>query len=276
MRSMDSYFDHHGYLTMADGDGGDSCQKTGFYRYIRSIKFKDDANFLPKETAKFEQELDGLECPDKPGYYRRHPDPEPISRGGWWRDPCVFSRDQQRSLTIAMGAYGQRKRLYRLTWELIKRFGFYQNTCTAEFKKKIPDVSSPENWAEIFRAFWQAKCYWAIFTYPLILIGDAWKILGILTAYPSWKNNPDDADDDNLILSTLQARESLPTPLSYLARKLYSKIRPVAGYTGEDKAIPMRNKVRWHGPYSALAWKHREATGAPPLAEYSNSIVSEI
>ncbi len=265
MISMDNYYDDHGYLTLSNYDGGDSSQMTGFYRYMRWIKCPTTRD---RDAAKFNQELDGFEMPRQPGVYRRHPDPERRSVGSWWADPAKFSRDQQRAITMSMGAFKLKSRLYRITWNLIKRCGFYQNK----------DVSSPENWAEIFRSFWQAGCYWALFTYPLILLGDAWKIVNILLSWLSWKKNPDDADDDNLIQSVLQAKFSLPTPLSWLARKLYVKIRPTAGYLDATKTISLREAPvieNIPGPDSALKWKHRQNTGSPPLYEYSKEILEK-
>ena len=278
MRYMDQYFDDHGLLGMLDRDMGDSCQKTGFYRYIRFIQNRYNKELLARDKARYEQELDMFEVPGQPGLYCRHPDPTTKSIGKWWANPKTFSRDQQRAMTMAMGAYQQRTRLYKLTLKLLCRFGFYQNTRTSELDnapKRIPDWCSPENWAEIFRAFWQAKCYWAILTYPLIILGDLWKIANILISTIHW-TNPDEADDDNLIQSCLQSRFSLATPFSYLAIKLYLKLRPVAGYIDQTKKLPLRDNImeRISGPASALKWKHRESTGAPPLYEYSKNVIN--
>ena len=154
-------------------------------------------------------------------------------KDSWWSNSLNFSRDQHRSVTIAMGAFKQKKRLLGALWEHIKRFGFYQNKLKHDGTNKIVgDLCSPSDWGEWLRALVHSGMWGFAILYPLLLISDAWAILGILVSQLNWKH-PDDADDDNLIMSLLQAKYVMPTPLSYLARKLYVKTRPIAGYTDE-------------------------------------------
>lgn len=264
--SFDPYFDENGLICNAwQGprfDGGDTGQKTGLLRFGRYLKFIKNKDQLGREQAKYAQELDMLEDPERPGWYRRHPDPTKF-----WSNSRNFSRDQHRSIVIAMGALKQQKRLLRTLWEHIKRFGFYQNDLKHDGTKKlVGDICSPAEWGEWLRALVHSGLWGFRVLYPLLLISDLWAILGILVSMINWKN-PDDADDDNLIMSTLQAKLVMPTPLSWIARKLYVKIRPVAGFTDETKKIPLRGTMNITGPQSAIRHKHRLATGAPPFYE---------
>lgn len=265
--SFEPYFDDQsGLLCTWNGstwDGGDSAQKTGLYRFGRWLKFRKDKDQLAREQAKFAQECDMLEYPYRKNWYIRSP-----SNGRlWWNNPHTFSRDQHRSLVMAMGALKQQKRLWKLLWEHVKRGFLYQNNRKIEDLNawKMPDVTAPDHLGEIIRALYMAGAKWLIVIWPLMLIADLSALVGLLLSFPKWKN-PDEADDDNLIMSVLQAKYAMPTPISYLVRKIYKRYRPVAGYTKES--LPLRNEflIKRSGPASAIQWKHRFETGAPPFA----------
>jgi hypothetical protein len=275
MRSWDNYFDESGLLcTYQNGeyDGGDSCQKMGLYRLGRYIKYKNNPEQLAREQAKYAQELDMLECPTRKGWYIRSPS---LGRK-WWSNPYCFSRDQHRSLVMAMGALKQRKRLLRLIWEHFKRGGFYQNIQTLEGNTQFPDVMAPDHAGEMVRALYMAGFKFVLLLYPLLLIADLSALIGLLLSFPHWKNNPDSGDEDNAIMSHIQARLSLPTPISYLNRKIYFNMMPIMGFTDETKLVALRDtNTTISGPESALLWKHRIATGAPPFAELYSPIIQK-
>lgn len=274
--SFDDYFDNDGLLvTMPDQDGGDSAQMMGLLRFGQYIKYKNDPEMLGRLQGRFNQELDILThvelVKDKddtiiksiphPGTYVRHP-----GLGKWWANPKTFSRDQQRSIVMAMGAMKLKKKLFQIFWNHIKRFGFYQNTEDFDgTKKPLADFASPDHWGEYIRAFYMSGLKFFILLWPLLLFTDLFALIGLLLCFPSWDSNPDDADDDNLIMHTLQAK-SMPTPISWLTRWLYFKYRSVAGYKEDLKITPLKTIHKKNGPLSAVTWKHRTATGSPPFA----------
>ena len=170
-----------------------------------------------RERAKLAQELDILESPDQKGWYVRSPG---IGRK-WWSDRYTFSRDQQRSIVMAMGALKQTKRLYRIAWEHIKRGGWYQNYYSIDRSTsilpdfvvrafpslrgfKIPDIAAPDHVGEYIRAFFMAGRWHFGLLYPFLLVSDLIALIAMPFNFKKWEN-PDEADDDNLIMSVLQA-----------------------------------------------------------------------
>lgn len=269
MLSFEPWMDHWGFLvTMPNEDAGDSAQKMGLYRFGRYIQYKSDSNQLGKEQAKFAQELDGLEDSNKKGYYCRHPDTQM-----WWGRSNNFSRDQQRSLVMAMGALKQKKRLFIIFIKHLMRLGFYQNNMSNDnTTRQVPDFASPDIIGEYIRAFYMAGFKFLIVLWPLLMITDLFALLGLCINFAFNWSNPDNSDDDNLIMATLQAKMALPTPISWINKLLYKKFRPIAGYTDETKTISLASiGTTMNGPQSALAWKQRLATGAPPFySQYEN------
>lgn len=285
---FDEYFDHTGLLinrSIPEGDSGDTSQMTGLLRFGNWLKFKSDPDMLVREKAKFDQELDILtyveDIKDKeqniiktisyPGIYVRHPK---ISNPSWASNPRCFSRDQQRSLVVVMGSLKQKKKLWQIFWNHIKRGGFYQNDQEIDGKKKLADFASLNILGEYIRASYMAGIIPITVLWPVLLATDLFMLLEVVINFIPWYNhncwnNPDNADDDNLIVSLLQAKKSLPTPISWLARKIYKWYRPIAGYTDETKTIPLRNNPPkgLKGPQSAMAWKHRQSTGSPPFPQ---------
>lgn len=263
-RSFEKYFDENGILcTMPGYDSGDGSQKMGLYRFSRYLKFKDNPEQLSRETAKFNQECEILESPKKNWYVR-----SPALGQPWWSNPRTFSRDQQRSLVMAMGAFGFTKRIIGLMWEHLKRFGFYQNDMEITGQKKLADIMGPDHLGEYLRALYMSGLKFLIILWPLLILTDLWAILGLILQWRQYEN-PDDCDEDNLIMHLLQAKHALPTPISWLHRYIYIKYRPIAGFLDENKTVPLSKALtRLNGPQSALAWKHRPPTAPDFLSVY--------
>lgn len=291
--SFDNYFSPEtGILgTTRDGvtfDEGDGAQKMGLLRFGRYLSFKNDKEKVQREEAKYAQELDALESPERKGWYVRSPAIGKL----WWKNPYCFSRDQFRSTVIAMGALKQRKRLLRLVWEHVKRLGFHQNIETIDGEnelpdilvrifpklkgKQMPDVTSPDAWGEILRALIMAFPVLKVL-YPVLFIilcvTDLFALGGLLLSFNHWKN-PDEADDDNMIMSYLQAKYAIPTPISLLTRKIYKHYRPAAGFTDDTKVFPLTKQGRT-GAFMAICWKHRPSEGAPPFGALYLSILEK-
>ena len=257
---FDDYMDQAGLLyNNANGlkDTGDSAQMTGLLRFGKWLSAPDQAS-RDKQQYKLEQELDVLTYTEGwhgkdltgaeqksisyPGIYVRHPKP---CYPGWASNPHDFSRDQQQSLVIAMGALKQPKKLWQIFWQHCKRFGFYQNDQDITGAKQIPDFATPDRLGEYIRAFWMAGIWPMVLLWPLLLFTDLSAFIGLMISFYNWRD-PSQADDDGLIMSMLQAKKALPTPISFLIRKLFKWFRP-GGYDYGMKT------------------KHRVETGSPPF-----------
>lgn len=257
---FDGYFDQAGLLTnILNGyDGGDSAQMTGLYRFGRWMKFRNDPAMLAREQAKLSSELDILtytqghdyidltgvkhDSISYPGIYVRHPMPCSPS---WVGNPHTFSRDQQRSLVFAMGALKQKKSLWQIFCQHVKRLGWYQNDQDSYGNSLTPDFIAPNVLGEYVRAGFMAGSWFLSILWPLLLASDLFMFIGVLISLYQ-QRDPNEADDDNLILSLLQAKVSLPTPLSWLSRKIFKLFRP-------------------NGYDYGMKTKHRQETGSPPF-----------
>lgn len=269
---FDEYFDEAGLLTNGSNrDGGDSAQMMGLYRFGRYMQLRGNKGALQREQAKFAQELNMLtyeewvldkenhvqEKHSHPGVYVRHPKP---CHEAWWANPRTFSRDQQRSLAMAMGALKQRKALWQIFWQHIKRIGWYQNDQEIDGKKKLADFAAPNILGEYTRAFYMAGIVPVAILWPVLLATDLSALVGLVINFAyTWKQF-DSCDDDNDIMAHLQAKVALPTPISWLNRKLYKWFRPKCNAPG-------------NGPISAFNRKHRSETGSPPFGELYTPIL---
>lgn len=215
------HIDRHGLIVQADGDGGDTAQRTGMYYYVH-----DDAE-------NFALALDQLEV--APGIYVRHP-----YQDDFRSDPRRFSRDQQRPLVIALGRYGMHDRLWRMTKQHALRLGKYQNL----------DFISPVGFGEYVRAF-DAKPF-----YPLLVVSDFFLFLGSVQLVVTASFNPDEVDDNNHVMTLMQARDVMPTPFGMLAMKTYLWFRPK---NMGNSVFGLDDPVE-----GALAWYHRAETGGNP------------
>lgn len=148
-----------------------------------------------------------------------------------WNDPKDLSRDQLDPLNIVYSLYFNRP--LKLYW----------------FKYPNKDIGGPQTWALNIRT--QKH----LLLYPILPILDL-QILGsvLLTCLD---HNLDHVDDDNLIARVCQAILVMPTPITWLARKIYSKFR-----------IP--------NIMQALARKHRlEAGGNPAFVTLWQPIIEK-
>ena len=254
------HIDAFGLITQANGDGGDTCHREGMYAFGVWLNEQVLNITQPKSRSlRTQQIFDLLEI--KPGIYVRHPDPSK-----WYADPSTTSRDQLMGVVAACAATGDRGRLWRLFKAVMRRGGFAQNTKRnwGEVGWKIPDPMF-----FTFGLFIRAGCLgWF---YPLLLIHDLFDLVGTLTQIllPRWDENRrrlvrrcmDDVDDNNTVISVLLAVAILPTPLSWVNRKLYARFRPMNFGCTE---LGETNRVQ-----GALSWYHREGEsgGNPEMAE---------
>lgn len=194
MRSMEHYFDDHGYIvTMPDKDGSNTFYNHGVYRFARYLKFKDSPDRLSRELAKYEQEADGLENPNEPHEYYKHPTiKKPVS-----------SLEKLPGI-VAMGALKLDKRLLGIIF-------------------KNPFQNLKENIRAINMLGSRYKL--AILLYAVLLFLDLFSLINLL--YNFKKIKASSYLETNTIVSLIQARISLPTPFSWLSRKFYINNRAI-------------------------------------------------
>ncbi len=216
------HFDRYGLIVQADGDGGDTAQRTGMFYFVH------------RDPEAFRKALDKLEV--QPGVYVRHPFQE-----GFRSEPREFSRDQQRALVIALGKYNFQGHLWRLIRSHTFRLGKYQNS----------DVIGPSHIGEYIRAMRSRTLY------PLLWITDVGLLVSSIKTATIKGVDFNDVDDNNHIMSLAQARETLPTPISWLARKIYKTFRAANRGT-----ILLGERCAAQG---ALSWYHRAESGGNPF-----------
>lgn len=211
--SFEPYFDDElGLLSKWDGytwDSSNSCFLTAFYRFGRYLKFKNDPEQLAREEGKFKQECDMLEEPTSPGKYVNNP--SIIS----WSKRTPISSETLCALIITLGAFKQKQRLldiFKANWTSI--------SCLVVF----------------IRALNMAGYSWVKLLWPVVALFD-------LLAFHFSQNFI-----DVFVMKTLQAKYSMPTPFSFLLRKV----------ARNDDGLD---------PKELLAKTYTITTGNPPLPD---------
>lgn len=236
-----------GLIVQADNDSGDSAQRTGMFYYAVNDVDRFRICMLAHMTGFDTLVRDTLGA-------------------GFRSDPNEFSRDQQDPIVITSGKYGACGFVRRVLWEHVKRFGRYQNK----------DWANLQTIGVYVRAL---RCKWL---WPLLCLTDLGLLLQALIIWVRCRNRPDDVDDNNMVMRLAQAMDVLPTPTSYLARKLYVALRPwnygCSGWKGEANENGSYTSYTsyngYHPVYGALRWYHRgESGGNPALAEVWRPIV---
>lgn len=269
MKNLSVYIDEYGLPCQVEGNhtfgGGDTANRIGligvanyFAKGIHTAGVEADQE---QGNAMVTSMLSKIEV--KSGIMVRHPEPNE-----WWSQPRFFSRDQQSAVVIGAGLTGNLDLVRRLMKQHLKRFGFYQNfqinKTDVDGKKKLVqgDIASPEHFSFYVRALKQ-RC-----AYPLLLLGDVFTLINSLViVYKSIRNADDTSNDLNHICALLLAKKVMPTPISWLARKIYVKFRKNAG---PDNS----NRLSGFGPQTALDWYFTDKTSsAPPINELFRSFL---
>lgn len=220
-------FDQYGLVVQTDGDGGDSGARTGLYYFL--IKFLDPNN--DKQHA-FYTALANCRASENPDMYFRNP----VN----YNQPEDFSRDQTNPLLMAMGMYDMDDKLIGWWKGLIKRFDRYQNA----------DYAGPQDWGMYIRA---RKLKHLAFLLPIF---DISLIIGSIIRCIAGRKFDDVGDDINHTMLLMQAIKVYSTPVSYIARFIYSKFRP-------------------RGVQYAWDWYFRPESYANPFNELARPILQE-
>lgn len=234
------YCDSNGLIVQKDGDGGDTAGREGDYW--------------------FEYALTGYHGIPTPGHYLYIKDEfervlELLQRGKGifvrnpikYNDPSDMSRDQTVPLILAMGQMEEYDILKALFYKQVRNFGRYQNG----------DIGFIGDLGYYIRAFkfWKA--------YPILLVGDLQLLVNSIIRCIKGRDLNDVSDDINLTLELLQAQYNLPTPISWLARKIYKHLR--YGQFFPEGAI----QRAWN-------WYFRPETNANPFDELYRSLIEKM
>lgn len=231
--------DNWGLIVQLDGDGGDTCQRTGMYWFGRYLA---EGKALESTARMFMSDATKLEQPVGSGLLVRHPfqrDFRPPSRSPdlpvetYRSDPNELSRDNFDALVIALGALEPKPKdplgneinkkpfLDRVFRAHRGRFYFYQNK----------DLAQLQTFSMYDRAYergymWLRTC-----------ACDIGLLFSSLSIVVSTINKPDDSDDINHFVRLCQAVDRQSTPVSWLARILYAWFRPktYGSYVGEHR-----------------------------------------
>lgn len=242
--------DHFDLIVQADGDGGDTAQREGMF--AAGLYLAKRGDWGAKLTGAFAIDHAIRVLQIRPGICVRHP-----HQPGFRSDPKHFSRDQHDPLIIAAGLHRALMFVRDSLWNQVKRWGRYQNR----------DFTNPNTVSVYIRAF-RAWLLW-----PLMLITDWGLVVSSINRIVKARN-PDESDDNNHVARLAQAQEILPTPISWIARKIYKKFRPHS--CGSDREARLQ-WARVHGvriedlpeletdaALGAFAWYHRAQNGGNP------------
>lgn len=289
-----SYIDSFGFLAQRGPgrDGGDSIHRESFHAAFMFWNPNSTPGELYLTKLNYRRNL--KQC-FRLGNIRRHPDPEK-----WYREWNRGSRDQSIAVLVACGALGMyipamemffRHLLTRLLlFASNTRRNFVYPTKEEHLAKSTPDVLWNYKWkvpdltlfkflATYIRVFryhlfpiclvltWVYGPLSAIIPYALILLGDLETLLGSFNKVYLYGKDPKNSDDNNHIL-VLCFSNVLPTPLSWLAKKVYRK-RPKA-------AAPACGYQSDFGPQTALDYYFREENNDPPLNETARPVLEKL
>lgn len=192
--------DTHGLLVQDDGDGGDSARSEWSY-YLAGCAAKRNE---PYEL--FNNEMTEMV---------RNPTPNM-----WWSNPSLTSRDQALHAFTYLADSPTREVFYAFLKAHIKRGLRCQNGDL--LWANINTITRAMQWSIL----WPITVLWDI----SLLIG-AMERCHWLPRWDQdnkrivWRNDPDDVGDD-LNLQMSFAQPGHPSPVRWLARKLYVKFRP--------------------------------------------------
>jgi hypothetical protein len=247
------YRDKYGLIVQKDGDDGDSLHRMGVFLIGEILARRD----LAASKAMLDM-ISHLSSIDEHGRITW------IRGATQWTNPNDVSRDQLIPVIIGLGLFEREAGLP--SHVLDKTVSMIE-----ENKLRAPNGDLfIGHYSLIVRATWQRYDYLQkALSWAFLLITDVPLVLGsVVKCLPfRWneqkreieRNGMDQVDDWNDLLPLLQAMILAPTPLTWLARKIYSNFR------GENHGHLISAHV---GPendvFNALLWYNRLTSGGNP------------
>jgi len=212
--------DSFGFITQnasQNWDGGDSSQREGSFALLIEELYnqgKVDSQDMLDIFQRYEKNIDQIKC--GLGGLRRHPD-----QSKWYGQRDVMSRDQWIPNVIACGNGLDAELRYLLLGHMLRALLFTTNTCPdwvmtggPGYKWQLPDVTVLSSWGLYIRSF-DCKLLW-----PLLLLFDLQTVVNSLIIVGNSMWNPTNTDVSNQLNTLIQAYRRMPTPFSWLARKI--------------------------------------------------------
>lgn len=156
----------------------------------------------------------------------------------WYTDPSHVSRDNSMNMIMLLGKLGHHEEVRKILFNIVKRGSFFQNTHTVKGERKfLPDLCGPEQYSVILRASTHKN--YLLFLYPLFLFLDLFFLLSILVHVLKSKKDPTYASTVHHYLSAvLQTTDTIQTPFSWLAKKLFLNYRdPVPEFYDKEPIV---------------------------------------
>lgn len=206
---------------------GDSFQRCAFVMIGQQLQYNNgliSINEYHNEVKSYVARLENLEG-WYPGVYRRG-----SAKGTWSHSQLTMSRDQILSNIIALGLIGKTARGSRLFKILVSNLSramlfttnIYPNKPAKWFQIKLPDLTLATVYAAYIRAFQKPILKPLLYLFDLSLLANA-----ALITYRLAKN-PEFSDELTFQASLIQSQLVMPTCISKLAARIYTK-RPKAG-----------------------------------------------
>jgi hypothetical protein len=203
------YADSVGRIGQANGDKGDSAQRTASFIVLQRALGRPDS--MPVSDV---QLINYYEV--AAGRFVRYPTGKEGDRyKPWYGEPDNFTRDQSVVLQAAMIMAGAKEAFKRLWKARARRLLLHFNTVSYDdqepVRKKFPDIPNLVEIGQIIRGF----NLWGL--WPVLCITDLQNLIDVLGAR---KLQP--YDSDNMLLPVLiDNNTNLATPISWLTKKIY-------------------------------------------------------
>lgn len=229
------YLDEKGLIVQENGDGGDTLQRTGFWWEGISLSHQSFFNYNP--IPKMANPVPACEILSKSFI--------PKSWVRYWKepynDPKDTSRDQLVSIIRMAGYRDYRTILQCLIDGVILNWSRYPNG----------DIAFLQDYGRFIRSF---KAWWL---WPFLWISDIFILINSFIRIYQGRDFNNVGDDVNHIGDLAQAQKILPTPISFIARKIYKWFRPC--FVDDPSGVA---RTKGLGAAWALSWYFRSASGA--------------
>lgn len=271
------HLDKYKLPVQVDGDANDQLQRVGMIQtafvYNSEIKTDTDLGGITVHNLDIATKHALLnQLQPRPGIYTRFVGSNTNN----------VSADQLISALTYWIASGNVKQAAWMFYRMVCRLGFAQN-----YKDGLNDSSSTKlpDFMLLRSLSLFSRIHWSL--WPIAVVIDLSLMLAALASVgPVWrdekgfsKRTPDDVDDNLLILILTVCRAKMPTPLSWLAAKLYTKCRPWNYGCIHSETINgiMTQDLDYFSPvFGALRRYHRSGSGGnPEIAELWKPIVEK-
>lgn len=235
MKDLKNYLDSDGWIMhrKSDGglEGGDAAQRMFMsltFKYLSSQDPIEKSEIISEGLKRWSQiKAKSFDVNGKTKVEPvRHPD-----ESQWYGQPGQMSGDQLEAVVCFLLITKRTKELGALFWRLFKRAGFAWNVKhiwpKPEDKWKMPDWVGIRFAGYFMRYRILSNPPEAFLWSSFLLAADVRHIISVIFLIANSLRKGDECSDDlNCLLSHLARKYTLPTPISWLSRKIYKWLRP--------------------------------------------------